>query len=222
VAQYVRDLHQCIIECIAEKKRRAAVFAPDDEIADVIGQETLGTMHQVLELDALPGGHPEAQARPAPGRQPGCALLGVQLAAGAGVARRLAGRDLRPPHQIQLKAAAEARVCQPLAFQPLKILLVDGAALRLPVRPVRAGDIWPLVPRESQPRQVDAQRGHHILLGARRIGILDAQHEAAGVPLRQQVVEQRGARIAQVQCAAGAGRKARDDGVLGHYRYNVA
>ena len=145
-------------------------------------------------------------------------LVGVQLAAGAGVARRPSGGQLRAPRQIQLELAAEARIGQLLALEPLEVLLVERRALRLAVGSMRTGAIRSLVPFEPQPRKIGAQRGHHGLLGTLRIGILDAQHETAGVLARQQEIEQRRARIAEVQCAAGAGRKARDDGGFRHCR----
>src|ERR1700674_289057 len=151
-AQHMRDTHQRIVERVAEKERRTAVLAPDDEVADVVGQETLCTMHQVLELDALSARHPKAQARLASLRQARRALGGAQLAAGSGVARRAAGGQLRAPRQIQLELAAEARIRQPLAFEPLKVLLVERGALRLTIGPMRTGAIRSLVPIQSQPR----------------------------------------------------------------------
>ena len=101
------------------------------------------------------------------------------------------------------------------------IRIATGSALRLPVGRMRPGAIRALIPVEPQPRKIAAQRADHGLLGPQGIGILDAQHEAAGVPARQQKIEQRRARISQMQCAAGARCKARDHGVLIH-PYNVA
>ena len=53
------------------------------------------------------------------------------------------------------------------------------------------------------------------------ISVFDTQHEVPAVGARQQPVEQRGARIPEMQLPAGTGRKARDDETGGH-SYNVA
>src|SRR5580692_11202088 len=82
---------------------------------------------------------------------------------------------------------------------------------------MHSGALRTLIPVEPQPGKIAADRCDHALLGARGIGILNAQHEAAGVALRQQKIEQRRARISQMQRARGARRKARDNGVLRHF-----
>ena len=81
-------------------------------------------------------------------------------------------------------------------------------ALGLAVRPARAADVGPFVPVEAEPAQVL----ENALLGlpgrALGVGVLDAQDEGAVVAAREQPVEERGARVADVQLPGGAGREA--------------
>ena len=71
------------------------------------------------------------------------------------------------------------------------------------------------VPLEAEPREV----GEDGLLGppggALEVGVLDAEHEAAAVGAREEVVEERGAGAADVEVARGRGREADADGVGG-------
>ena len=71
------------------------------------------------------------------------------------------------------------------------------------------------VPLEAEPREV----GEDGLLGppggALEVGVLDAEHEAAAVGAREEVVEERGAGAADVEVARGRRREADADGVGG-------
>ena len=94
-AQYVRDSHARIIHCVAEKERRRLIRAPHDKVADVIAQEALRAMHEIDEVDPLSGRHAKAQRGDESLRLAVRARRGVQIPAGACIARRLAGRKLR-------------------------------------------------------------------------------------------------------------------------------
>ena len=62
-AQYLRHAHGGIIHCVAKKERRRAVFAANDEIADVVGRKTLRSVNSVCEFNDLIDGHGKAQRR---------------------------------------------------------------------------------------------------------------------------------------------------------------
>src|SRR3546814_20368738 len=104
------------------------------------------------------------------------------------ITRRFLVRHLHGTHLIQALAAAEARKRMTLADQLVRVLLVDLAALALPVRAMRTANVRTLVPFDAQP----AQRIVDLLLGftgrAHLIGILDAQDELATVLSGQALV----------------------------------
>mgnify|MGYP003694725645 CR=1 FL=1 len=81
-------------------------------------------------------------------------------------------------------------------------------ALRLAVGPARAADVGPFVPVEPEPAQVleDALLG--LLRRTLGVGVLDAEDERAVVPAREQPVEERRARVADVELTGGAGSEA--------------
>src|SRR5258705_6866154 len=81
-------------------------------------------------------------------------------------------------------------------------------AVGLAVRTAGTADIRPLVPLQPKPAQILEDALLEFLLGPLRIGVLDAQDERAVVAAREQPVEQRGARVADVQLAGGAWREA--------------
>ncbi len=133
-AQHVRDAHLGIVDGIAEEKRRAAVGAPQDEIADVVGGEALRAVHHVVELDHV---CPSGTRNRVVGEMP-CALLrtrasGRQLAAGTGITRRPAGGELRLARQIEFQRRAVAGIGEPARIQRGRMARVDRSAPRLVV-----------------------------------------------------------------------------------------
>src|SRR5438105_2482589 len=74
-----------------------------------------------------------------------------------------------------------------------------------PMSPVRAR-----VPVDAEPAQVRHERGGVRLETALAVGVLDAQQETPPGAARQQQVEQRGARVSQVQLAGGTRGEAGD------------
>ena len=127
-AQHVGDAHLRIVDGIAEEERRAAIGAPQDEVADVVGGEALRSVHHVVELDAPAGGH----AKPRGGRDALGALaharLGRQLAAGAGITRRTPGGELRLARQVQFERRAVAGIREAARIERGRVARVDGAA----------------------------------------------------------------------------------------------
>src|SRR5262249_38552858 len=80
---------------------------------------------------------------------------------------------------------------------------VEVKPLRLTVRAARTADVGSLVPGEAEPAQV-ADDGR-LRFGGRALdgGVLDGKDEGAVTAAREQPVEERRARVADVQIARG-------------------
>src|SRR5207249_3411111 len=81
-------------------------------------------------------------------------------------------------------------------------------ALRLRVRRVRSADPGPFVPRQPEPSHPVEDAVHHFGGRALCIRIFDAENKGASVAPREEPVEERGARAADVQIAGGRGSEA--------------
>src|SRR5262245_22391459 len=86
---------------------------------------------------------------------------------------------------------------------------IDVQPLGLPVRSVIAAGLDAFVPLEAHPPQVF----DHAALGVARrtleVGVLDADDERAALAAREQPVEERRSRVANVQLAGGARSEAK-------------
>src|SRR5690349_15364115 len=76
--------------------------------------------------------------------------------------------------------------------------------LRLAVWSPRAANIRALVPVQAEPAQIAQDRRVGVGRGALDVGILDAEDERPMMAAGEQPVEQRGARVADVQLTGGA------------------
>src|SRR5665213_1145755 len=141
--QYVTDAHQGIVDRIAEKKCRGAIFATHDEIAYVIGQKALRAVHQVPVLKPLSQRHAKTQARSPALRLPHQDFSRTEIAAGSRIARRPPGCKLTAPRQIKFKRRAEACIRALRVYQLLEVACIQISALRLPERA--------FIPVQSQP-----------------------------------------------------------------------
>ena len=72
-AQYLSDAHGGIIDRIAKEESRRAVFAANDEIADVVARESLRPVNRVDEFDLPVERHGKPQRR----LQASCLALGA-------------------------------------------------------------------------------------------------------------------------------------------------
>jgi hypothetical protein len=64
-----------------------------------------------------------------------------------------------------------------------------------------------LVIIEAEPGHALQDAAHHLLAGALQVGVLNAQDEGASLLAREEPVEERGARPADVEVARGGRRK---------------
>ena len=160
-------------------------------------------------MTSRPAGTRKRIAAASPAADAARDLVGGQRAAAAAVLRRQARGQRRLPLGLELLGRAEA-VVRAAAPRPasLRDRRVAIEPLGLPVRAVRAADVGPFVPVEAQPSQVVEDAVLGFARRSLRVGVLDAQHERAAVAARQQPVEQRRARVADVQMSGRTRREA--------------
>ena len=192
-AQHDGDAAVGVVEDVREEERRAAVGAPQHEVADVGALEHLIAVHEVGERDAAAVRHTEPQRRLTALGEPCGALLRIELAAGAGIARRATGGELAAAADLDLERRAVAGVGATGGLELRERRGVVGAARRL------HDDV--AVPVETEPAQVVEDPGGELGAAAGGVRVLDAQQETPGATARQQPVEERGARVAEVQFA---------------------
>ncbi len=205
-ADDVRDAHVAIVDGGGEVVGRQTVGAHDDEVADDVGGEGDPAADEVVDAhlavrDTEPDGGRLA------GRHPALHLFRRQPQAAAVVERHAALRQTLGAQLLETRLAAEAVVGLAGAHELVGGLDVARQTLTLPVRAVRAATVGALVPGEAQPRHVVEDGGLVAGVGARRVGVFDAQHEDTAMVAREQVVEQRRARRADVQRTCGARRE---------------
>ena len=176
-ADDVRDLHGDVVDHHGEVVGDGAVAALHDEVADGVVVELHRAAQQVVERRSCPAGTrmrsvngspaalrrstSSARERPALARVHPGALLGL---------RRL-------PLGLELLRRAEARVQVAAREQLLDVLVVDGLALGLPVRAVRARDLGALVPLQPHLAHGADDLQDRLVGAAREVGVLDAQDE---------------------------------------------
>jgi len=209
-AQHQRDAHVRIIDGVREKECRRAIGTPHHEIADVIAQKALRSVHQVIEVDAYAPWHAKTQRGGHPQGEPPGTLGCGQLAAGAGIAWRAAGGELRAARQRKFELATEARVHRARVLECGEVLGVQPTAPRLAIRAALILAVRPRIPLDAEPAQIPHEPVHMGLVAALAVGILDAQQELPARVPRQQQVEERGARVSKVQLAGRARGEARD------------
>ena len=81
-------------------------------------------------------------------------------------------------------------------------------ALRLAIRPVVATLLDALIPLQPHPLEILDDGAFGLACGPLGIGVLDAEYERAARPTREEPVEERRARVADVQLASGTGGEA--------------
>jgi len=106
------------------------------------------------------------------------------------VERHEALRQTRGAQLLQPRRAAEAAVGPAGTHELLGSAAVAGQTLTLSVRTTWAATIGTLVPGEAQPLHVVEDGGLVAGIGARHVGVFDAQHEDTAAMAREQVVEQ--------------------------------
>src|SRR5712692_4469150 len=111
-------------------------------------------------------------------------------------------------------SAARSASSSACAQKLLGVRLVQVQPLGLAIRPARTADVWSLVPVEAEPPQVAENRGLGLDRRPLDVGVLDAKDERRVRASREQPVEERGARVADVDLASRAGRKSQSHETL--------
>ena len=135
-------------------------------------------------------------------------LVGVE-SRGSGRCTSAAVRPRAPPgaRASSCLRRAEAVVRAAARDEIARRLAIELEPLGLPVRRVRPADVRALVPVEAEPAQVVENRCLGLARRSLGVGVLDAQDERAAVAAREQPVEQRRARVADVQLAGRTRRE---------------
>src|SRR5262249_16999359 len=112
---------------------------------------------------------------------------------------RASGRQGLLTLGLELRGRTEAVIRLVRSQQLGGVRRVEMQPLRLPVRTMRTVDVGTLVPVEAQPAQVAGDRGFRLTRRSLGVRVLDPQDEPAALAAREQPVEERGTRIADVQ-----------------------
>ena len=195
---HMRHVHQRIVDHDGEIVGGRSVRADDDRIADDVDGKPDVAAHHVLEDDVGIVGHAEADRRPLATGDARLRLLVRQPPARAALRRAPFGRR-GLTLLFELRRGAEAVVGPFVVHQLLGVRLVQMEPLGLPVRTVRAADVRPLVPVETEPAQILENGGFGLARRPFGIGVFDPEDEGAALSARQQPVEERRARVADVQ-----------------------
>src|SRR5579863_4139340 len=206
--QHMGDVHERIVDCVAEEKCWTAIGAADDEVADVAMGEGLASADQVYEHRLPVFRHTETQCRLQSLGEACIDLCQSELCARPEIPRRLAGGDLCLARDLKFGGSAKAGISQFLQSELTEILIVDSAAFRLAIGSADPAQIRAFLPAQPQPGQVLTQAVLEGPVRTARVGILDAQHELAVIPRGQERAEQGRACVADVYVARGAGSEA--------------
>ena len=122
-----------------------------------------------------------------------------QLTARARISRRPSGGEHFAAVGVELLRRTETVVRVAAGQQLVGVGRIEVQPLRLPIRPVRPLDVRPFVPVEPEPAQVVEDAGLRLTRRALDVGVLDPQDERAVLAVREQPVEERRARVADVQ-----------------------
>src|SRR6185436_9120726 len=146
---------------------------------------------------------------------PAARLLAGEMAAAPAVFRRQPCPQRVVALLLEVFFRAEAVVRLAARHQLHRMRAVDVQPLGLPVRAMIATGVRTLIPVESEPAQIVERRALGLLGRARDVGVLDAKDERTARAAGEQPVEERGARVADVQLSGGAWSESETHFILG-------
>ncbi len=166
-----------------------------------IGQR--GAIDMAVAADQIVPAHdfglqPEAPVRLAARRLQRRAFGFGQAQGRAIVNRRRAARDLQAALALQLVRRLVAGIEPPGLLQPFRGGLIEREPLRLAELAVR---------RDAQPFEIDLDAQRIFLGGSFGIGVVESQDELAAMLAGEKIVQQRRARIADMDAAGGRRRE---------------
>src|SRR5207245_7778957 len=135
----------------------------------------------------------------------------AELAAGAVVApgRAAALRGFALRLQLLGRAVAVVRAAGRDERAGHRAIAIEAFGLK--VGPVRSADVRPFVPVEPEPAQPVEDAFDHLRRRAFDVGVFDAKDEHAAVAAREEPVEERRSRAADVQVAGWRGSQTNAD-----------
>ena len=175
------------------------VGADQHRIADDFAAEGDVAADDIVEGHVDAGRHPEANDRMLPSVHAGAHLVRRELTARARISRRTAGGQHFAPVGIEFLRRAETVVRVAAGQELVGVGRIEVQPLRLPIRAVRPLDVRPFVPVQTQPAKVVEDAELRLTRRALDVGVFDTQDERAVLAVREQPVEERRARVADVQ-----------------------
>ncbi len=200
-ADHVRHLHQRIVDHDGEVVLGTPVGSDEHRIADHVRVERHFAADEIVEGDVHVLGHAKADDGPFAGVDPSLGFVGTDRSAGTGVPRRLAFLEHALAVFLELLGRTEAVVGVAGGQQLVRVRGVQVQPLRLAIRSARPTHVGAFVPLESKPAQILEDAVLRRLGGSLGVGVLDAQDERPVVTACEQPVEERRARVADVQLA---------------------
>ena len=188
------------VDIIADRRQGveiAAILTDQDRVGQGRGLDGHVTAHQIRPADRIAGQFETPVRLAAFPFQRGLFRIG-QLQRGAVIDRRTAIGHLQATLAVQLFTGLVTGIEQALGLEVLGRGVVA-------IKPL--GLLEGLVPRHAQPGQVGADTVLIFLRGTLQVRIIDTQYEYAPGLAREQIVEQRGADIADMKLAGRAGSK---------------
>ena len=210
---HMRHFHQRVVHDDGEVVCGGAVGAQDDGIADDIGLEPHLAADRVLEDDVAAVRYTKANGGMLAGSDSHLHLVVREVTAGARILHRTPVLDGRLPVRFELRRRAEAVVGGPGAEELLGVRLIEVQPVGLPIRSARPAHVGPLVPIETEPPEVADNRRLRLAGRAFGVRVLEPEDEDAVGSARKQPVEQRGARVADVELAGRARGESDSHGV---------
>src|SRR3569833_1638897 len=116
-AQHMRHFHKRVVDGIAEKECRGPFSATNDEVADIVGGNSLRPALQSVEAHHRTVVDAEAQSRAYAFVDTLLPLVATELRAGAGVTRGPARGELRLVRQLQFALRTKAGVGMAARYQ---------------------------------------------------------------------------------------------------------
>ena len=214
-SNHMRDLHQRIVDDDSVVVGGDAVGSNDDGIANHFRVERHAASNHVIERDVTVVGHAKANHRFLAVLDATPCVVARDLTAPADVLRRSPCGQCRRTIGLEQLRRAETLIRMPAGHQLHGMRAIDMQALGLTVRTTLATNVHALGPLEAEPMQVVDHAALGFARGALEVGVLDSQDERATLPAREQPVEERRARVADVQLPGRARSETESHQVFG-------
>src|SRR5712692_10454252 len=173
----------------------------------MLGIKLHATSDQIVDDDLLSVVvDPQPDRGPAAFGEKASPLLVTEIPAAPGIPVGAVLRLRRLPLGLKFLRRAIAMIGGAACQQLLRVLLVQVAPFGLPVRTVRPAHIGALLPVDAQPPEIFQNRLLVLYRRAGAVGVLDTEEERPALATREEPVEERHPRAADMQVPSRTGR----------------